>query len=98
MRTRRTFLHVTWELDRSDLPEDCIEDCAGPGPADNMVAYWRSRLGFTVERVPAIACLVGYGAWTREELEAMSDIDIAETILWIACGNFKEGEDLFVLD
>lgn len=98
-------LHVDYELYATDLPQDCIEECSASGPVDGAVSYWRERLGFTVDRERAIACLRGYGAWDDSELAADSDETLAERILWLACGNFRDyqvspetgGADVFVL-
>lgn len=83
-------IHVSYDLTINQIPRECIKDCSQPGPADATVAYWREQLGFTVDRDRAVRCLKGYGAWDGEELAAMSDEDIAEIILWLACGNFSE--------
>ena len=100
-------MFVNYELSINELPDDCIRDCSGPGQADAAVQHWRQALDFSVNRERAIACLEGYGAWEPEELEAKSDEDIAETILWLACGTFAEwdgtedspcGSDVFVLE
>jgi hypothetical protein len=96
-----------------DIPRECIEDCSRPGPADAAAARWRETLNVTVPRVDAIRCLTGYGAWERDELEASTDNELAERILWLACGDFSEyqhevaagrakdpraGSDIFVLE
>lgn len=100
-------IHVDHVLTIDQIPFECIEDCSGPGAADESIAYWRKRLGFTVDRDRAITCLAGYGAWDREELESDDDDTLAERVLWIACGNFAEwdgtedsnsGSDIFVLE
>lgn len=84
-------VHVDWELSLSDIPRECIEDCTvGGQDASEPVKHWRQRLAFTVNRTKALKCLKGYGAWEPEELAAQSDDDIAEKILWLACGDFRE--------
>lgn len=91
-------LHVSRELYKDDLPEDCILDCSCPGDVLWAVREWRKRLDFTVHRANATACLEGYGAWEDEELLNMPDEELAEKILWLACGNFNEGDDVFVME
>ncbi len=101
-------LHTDSILYIDDLPAECIEDCTRPGmAADAAVQHWRETLDFTVNRKRAVECLCSYGAWERAELEASSDEDLAERILWLACGNFDEwdgtddspcGSDIFVLE
>lgn len=86
-----TTLHVSTVLYLSDLPRECIEDCTRPGcDAAPAVQHWREVLGFTVARRRAVDCLDGYGAWSREELNAKSDEEIAEIVLWLACWDFAE--------
>lgn len=100
-------LHVDRELSIKQLPWECVANCSHGGSCDEDVAYWRERLGFTVDRERAIRCLEGYGAWTCEELEAMPDEEIADIVLWEACNTFKEwdgtedspgGSEVFVLE
>ena len=100
-------MHIEYELAITDLPAECVADCSASGPVDESVAYWREKLAFTVDRTAATRCLKGYGAWTAEELAACSDQEIADKILWLACGNFSEwdgtpaspcGSDVFTLD
>ena len=94
----------TLELDRcnciyaEDVPELAILDCSHPGDCAEDVAFWRKRLSFTVPAELARKTLKGYGAWSAEELAAKSDTQLAETVLWIACGNFRDGETVFCLE
>ena len=83
-------LHISYCLDIDELPKECIQDCSSPGDVSEAVAYWREKLGFTVDRENAIDCLGGYGAWEREDMQEESDETIAERILWLASGNFSE--------
>ncbi len=96
-----------YEIYISDLPLECIQDCSAPGPADELVKFWRNALDFMVPINEARKCLAGYGAWTPEELAAKNEIEIAEIILWLACGDFSEwdgtdespcGSDIFCLE
>ena len=79
------------------LPEDCVSDCSHAGACDDDVAYWRERLDFTVPRDRAIAYLREFGAWTREELAAKTDDELAEIILWSACCDIRESGEWFGL-
>lgn len=83
-------LHVDSVLEISALSEQCILECSARGDVGDAVARWRDAMGFTVNRERAVACLAGYGAWSREELDQSSDVEIAERILFLACGNFGE--------
>lgn len=104
-------IHVSYSLSYDELPLECINDCSGSGDVTEAVVFWTERLGFTVERGPAIQCLSGYGVWEDEELTSASDEWLAQRILWIACCDFHEfllweskhpdsrfGTDLFVLE
>ena len=101
-------LHIDRELTIDQLPQDCIEDCSRGGQdAAPAVQHWRQTLGFTVDRVRAVECLSGYGAWERDELAAATDDELADKILWLACGSFSEwdgtedsacGSDIFCLE
>ena len=79
------------------IPKEAVEDCSRPGPADSSVAYWQEKLKFNVPRAKAISYLGEFGAWTREELEAKSDNDIAQIVLWTACNDIKENGEWFGL-
>jgi hypothetical protein len=83
-------LHVEHSLSIDDLPLECIKDCSSPGRVDDAVAFWRETLNFTVDRGRAIEHLSGYGSWTARELEESDDDEIADRILWLACGDFSE--------
>lgn len=89
-------LHVAYELLRDDVPPECITDIARSGRNDDAVEHWRTRLGFTVDRLRAIACLRGYGAW--DDLDTTDDDTLARRVLWLAAWNFREGDDVFVLE
>lgn len=82
--------HVTDVLFITELPRECIADCSQSGDCSPAAHAWRERLGFTVDRERATKCLRGYGAWDDAELAAKSDDEIAQTVLWLACGDFSE--------
>lgn len=77
-----------------ELPTDCIQECAAQGRVDDAVAYWVEKLNFEedfpVEK--ARTYLAEFGAWEREELARMSTNELAQKVLWILCGNAKDGE------
>jgi hypothetical protein len=72
------------------LPADCVADCAHAGPCDQDVRHWREQLEFQVPRDRAIAYIREFGAWTREELAAKSDEELAEVVLWLGCCQVRE--------
>lgn len=89
-----------------DIPQDCIDDCSQGGrDAISYVQKWIKRLDFSVDVEKAINCLSEYGAWSVEELQADTAEELAEKVLWIACGDFSEyqydseryGSDIFSL-
>jgi hypothetical protein len=47
-------------------------------------------LNFTVPRQKAIDYLKEYGAWEVEEMNEWTDEELAEKVLWIACGDISE--------
>ena len=75
------------------IPNQAVADCTGPGPTDEAVAYWQNYLGFNVPRNLAIPYLTELGAWDRDELNAWDDTRIAQTVLWVACGDIKESQE-----
>ena len=83
-------MHVDRELLITDVPREAIMECSAPGQVDEDVTYWREQLNLTVNRERAIECLAGYGAWERDDLNGRTDDDLAEIVLWLACGNFAE--------
>jgi hypothetical protein len=83
-------IHVDHYLTISQLPADCISDCSASGDVTAAVQYWREELEFSVDRTRALRCLQGYGAWEAEELAEMPDSDLADKVLWLACGDFNE--------
>jgi hypothetical protein len=101
-------MHVEQYITIDQLPAECITACTGGGrDAAPYAREWRERLGLTVDRAKTIACLRGYGAWDDAELNAKSDDELAEIVLWLACGSFAEwdgtddspcGSDIFALE
>lgn len=72
------------------FPADCVAACSASGQVIGSVQYWQMTLGFTVPRRLALRYLAETGAWTRAELDEMSDTELAEKVLWLACCNLKE--------
>lgn len=79
------------------IPKEAVRDCSGPGQADEAVKHWRKKLNFEVPRQKAIQYLKEYGAWDLDELNALDDEELAEKVLWIACGDIKEHGEWFGL-
>ena len=80
-----------------EIPENCVKECHHQGACDADVERWVKELNFQVPRDKAVDYLVEFGAWDRDELNAMSDKDLAEKVLWIACGDIQEQGEWFGL-
>ena len=85
-------------FERFKLSLTSAEVCSVPitGPADDAVAALACSVGIAdqldsigPERI--IAGLAEYGAWTREELGAALPSENRQRIVWIACGDLREG-------
>ena len=85
-----------WFDSRGDLlktlPGACIMACASQGRVDDDVAFWVDELGFDIDlpRERTIRYLREYGAWDEDELNSMSETELAEKVLWIFCNDLKE--------
>lgn len=83
-------IHIEGNLDISQLPQECIDQCSHSGSCDDDVAHWRDKLDFTVHRANAISYIKSSGAHALEELNEWDDCELAEWILWEACNTFRE--------
>lgn len=79
------------------IPKQAVEDCCHQGQCDDDVAHWRKELDFEVPRDMAIGYLSRSGISTLEELAEMSEDEIAESVLWLACWDVREKGDWFGL-
>ena len=79
------------------FPKKCVEECAASGDCTDAVQFWQNKLDFTVPRENAMAYLIRSGGWSFEELHALNDTEIAEKILWMACGEIKESGEWYGL-
>lgn len=98
-RERNPAMHIETYLNGGDLPLQCIMDCSQPGI--DVVPYierWRQELDLTVDRWKAVAHLRNTGSWTDRDLAGMTDNDVAEAILWLACIDIKCGADGYDLE
>lgn len=85
------------DLYPEDLPDNCISECSASGDVTEAVNYWQQQLNFVVDRNDAIVYLKSTGGWSEDELKDLSDDELAQKVLWIACCDFKEGNDMFYL-
>ena len=77
-----------------DIPLECIDAIAQSGQNDIAVEEWQANLNFSIPKGIAVNHLIEYGAWSNEELESMSDIDLSQKILWIGVWNIAESEEI----
>ena len=76
------------------IPSEAVSDCTQRGANDEAVAYWQPKIAMNDwTRGEKILGLKECGGWTKEELDAMSDNDLEEKILWITCHDIKGEED-----
>jgi hypothetical protein len=75
------------------IPQECVEDCSHSGECYDDCYDWVDRLCFTVPREQTIKYLREFGAWSIEELNDMTDEDLAIKVLWIACNDIKDGQE-----
>jgi len=76
---------------KHSIAKSAAEECTPPGvDASSIVLESVRARGFAVPRVPAINYLKEFGAWSLEELTAMTDEELACKVWWIACGDTKE--------
>lgn len=78
------------------LPDECISDCSAPGQdASEAVAFWQEKLEFNPDPDQARRYLRWTGGWTADELDEMSELDLAHKILWLACCDLRESGEYF---
>lgn len=95
MKTEEWFDENGWLL--KELPEECVKACHHSGQCDEDVEYWQKKLDFRVPRDKAQEWLRKYGAWTQEELQEKTDEELAQVVLWLACGDIQESGEWFGL-
>lgn len=78
--------------DHTDLPQDCVDDIAQSGPADEAVAYWRKRLDLSTASVEGTkSYLQATGAWDETELQDHeTNLD---RLLWLLAWDQAERND-----
>ena len=76
------------------IPASAMRDCAGPGAADESVAYWAPRIERPASATPEVlaAELREFGAWDSEEL-ADDDANWRRWI-WSACCDLAERDEV----
>jgi hypothetical protein len=60
------------------------------GKCDEDVARLREKLNFEVPRNKAISFLESTGGYERQELNAMTNIQLANAVLWVFCGTIVD--------
>ena len=75
------------------LPKECVNDCTGPGPADEAVAYWVKKLDFDGPAWLIRDFLGDYGCWSTKQL--CDHQENLQRLLWIWAGNIAEDPDAY---
>ncbi len=78
-----------------DVPQECINEVCRPGPADDVVAFWRKSNDVTwhMARPRLIEMLEESGAWTSEEMQTEDNDTLRGRALWMACwDHFEEAK------
>lgn len=94
--TDRPWFATSGEMAR-EIPRECVEACSHSGRCDDDVKYWRCELNFQVPRAAAVAFLAEYGAWDDAELAESTDDELADRVLWLACGDISDGGEFYGL-
>jgi hypothetical protein len=88
-----------WFHDRTAIkspPADCVDDCSGPGNADDAVSFWVDKLNFDGPAWLIREHLRGYGAWDRAQL--CDHRENLQRLLWLWCNDIHEtGDDVLYL-
>lgn len=73
------------------LPKMCVVECSAQGSVDDACEFWARKLKLKISAKKIIDELAEYGAWTREELQAMTKAELDQKLIWIGAGNIAEG-------
>lgn len=70
------------------IPRQAFDDCTAQGRVDDAVEYWEKKLNaekpFDIASCRrTVQCT---GAWSKEEIAALSDSEIRQKALWVAAG------------
>ena len=82
-----TYLNFKSGIQQFSVPPECVAECSRPGPCDDDARRWRAILEFSPARDDAVSYIAEYGAWDDDELDAMSEDELAEIIVWLAVGD-----------
>ena len=80
-----------------EIPQECVNDCTAIGECLPACQHWQEVLNFDCERQKAIDYLIPFGAWDEDELQAKTDKEISQIVLWLACADIKESGEWFGL-
>ena len=80
-----------------EIPSDCVQSCSHQGECFFDVEHWQRKINFDVPRDKAIVYLRSTGGWAQDELDSMTDTQLAQKVLWIACCDIKESGEWFGL-
>lgn len=73
-----------------DLPDECVTECSGPGPADAAVDSWAALVPRPTYLTPQMLVLElkEYGVWSNAELA--DDAANWRRIIWLAACDIRE--------
>lgn len=89
---KKESIFVIFHHSEIELPLECVRDCTTQGANDEAVDFWQRtcvEINFP-NRVEMISGLLEYGAWSREELNALDDDELEQKVLWVSCHDAKE--------
>ena len=83
-----------------EIPQECIDACTKPGAdAYDDCKFWVDELGFDegLDIAQAKGFLKSTGGWEAKEIAAFDPKETAIRLLWIICGDLKDGSDLIYI-
>lgn len=83
-----------------EIPQECVDACTKPGAdAYDDCSRWVDELEFDkgLDIAKAKGFLLSTGGWERKELSKMDPKNVAIRLLWIICGDIKDGSDFIYI-
>lgn len=83
-----------------EIPQECVDACTKPGAdAYDDCSYWVDELEFDkgLDIAQAKGFLKSTGGWDDKEIVAFDPKETAVRLLWIICGDLKDGSDLIYI-